>query len=1188
MRDARRPLPWASMSTLRVNLHGHSTLSDGALTPEALAERLGEAGVQVAALTDHDSVEGQARFREALIRHGVAWIPGVELSCSLESGPIHLLAYGFDPAAPAIDAACRRGRLLPDGRALPAREAIALVHEAGGRAFLAHPLTPDPDLGRLRARLEELRSAGLDGLEAIYSEYPPERQEALLALADELGLCASAGADFHDPEVPGISTLSVPMPEPRWAAFRRALARPGLKEPRERKAGIPRSHPRKLDVRGFGLRVATPSALALALVLTTVFAFLLPAFQEALLSRKREMIRELTRSACSVLQEYQDEATAGRMTLPEAQAAAAARLRFLRYGPGGKDYFWITDLHPRMVMHPFRPDLDGQDLSGFVDPRGNQVFMASAALVKARQEGYLEYVWQWKDDPSRLAPKQSYVRLFEPWNWVVGTGVYLEDVQAEIGHLTHRMVQVSIAVCVVVALLLFFTAQQGLRSERRRGSAEEALRESHERYRALAEASREGTLLVVRGRGIFANTTFLELAHRAPEELALLELDELLELPDGLQASAWLQDGGSSAPVEGRLRRGDGGLLEVLVHRSPVALGRREGLILLVRDLSAHQRVAAALSESQARFRSVAENLRVGVFRVELNPGWPVVEANDFARRLLGLSPEGGRIGEALADPTELIRVEADLREEGELRDRVLRLSERQGGRAIALTASLVQEGGTPRYLDAIAEDVTARERTLWERESLIAELQGALQHLSEPVERLMTPAHTVPMETPLRDAAALLAQARAEALVVLGPGGEPLGMAGRREFTERGVAGGLAEHRPVFELMTSPLPCIEPLAPGYAALARMRDLGVGSLAVKDEAGRLRGVVRALDLMQAERVPMAQLLRSVTEARTVLEVATQRKRLPVLVEGMLEAGARPRQVARALASFSDALVRRVLALAVEELGPAPVPWTWLCLGSQGREEQSLLSDQDTALLLAPGGDSSSGQAYFSALGAQVSEGLQAAGYPACPGGMMASNPRWRRTLPAWKDLFSHWLEGSAPEAPLEFATFFDFRCLQGDLALAQDLRRHVLEEARQSPAFLGHLAREVAQYRIPGSFLGRGRVNFKELQAVLVSFARLYAIRHGLAETSTYERLRRIHELGALSPAAFEEATQTLDFLLAHRLRHQAQRSSEGVALDNQIDPRGLTPLEARQLKQVVDLLQTLQKKVTFEFLGGQ
>ena len=115
----------------------------------------------------------------------------------------------------------------------------------------------------------------------------------------------------------------------------------------------------------------------------------------------------------------------------------------LRYGKEGKDYFWIQDMQPRMVMHPYRSDLNGKDVSEFTDPRGVAIFVEFARQVERAGEGYLNYVWQWKDDPTRLEPKESFVKGFSPWGWVIGTGIYTDDVRAEIDRLERNLVQVS-------------------------------------------------------------------------------------------------------------------------------------------------------------------------------------------------------------------------------------------------------------------------------------------------------------------------------------------------------------------------------------------------------------------------------------------------------------------------------------------------------------------------------------------------------------------------------------------------------------------------------------------------------------------------------------------------------------------------------------------------------------------------
>ena len=129
-----------------------------------------------------------------------------------------------------------------------------------------------------------------------------------------------------------------------------------------------------------------------------------------MLEGKRETIRELTATVHELLQDYDRRVQAGEFTLEEAQARAVARIRALRYGPENKDYFWINDLQPRIIMHPYRTDLEGQDVSDFTDPKGKRLFWEFAQVARATGEGYVDYMWQWKDESDRIVPKLSYVR----------------------------------------------------------------------------------------------------------------------------------------------------------------------------------------------------------------------------------------------------------------------------------------------------------------------------------------------------------------------------------------------------------------------------------------------------------------------------------------------------------------------------------------------------------------------------------------------------------------------------------------------------------------------------------------------------------------------------------------------------------------------------------------------------------
>lgn len=1183
-------------ASIRVNLHCHSDLSDGQLAPEILAGHLARTGVQVAALTDHDTVAGLARFREALGRHGVGWISGLELSVHTEAGPAHLLAYGFDPGDQALLEGLSRAR-ESNGADLPLTEALGLIHRARGRAFLAHPLELEPDFSRLKERLVVFRGLGLDGIEAIYAPYDSDRIAALLDLAQELGLAVSAGCDFHGFDQPGLSNLGINFPIEHWQTFRSLLlSSPGLPAPLPaRPAPLPKRPLPKLDWQNSLLRIAIPTLLAIALLVVPLFVYVVPAFEQALLGRKREMIRELTASACSILQEYHQDEMAGRMSRAEAQEAAAGRIQFLRYGKEGKDYFWITDLHPRMVMHPYRLELNGTDLSGFRDPKGNRVFVAFTDLVKARQEGYLEYVWQWKDDAARMVPKQSYVRLFEPWGWVVGTGIYMEDVHGEIALLTGRVVRVTVFLAVVIALLLLFVAQQSFRSERKRALAEEALRDSHERYRALVEASKEGTIMVLKGRAVFSNQTFLDLAGYTEAEWGLMDLEELLQVP-GSPIRGWIEhtlEQETGTPAEGRLRRRDGSSLEVLLSAERIRVGEQEGAILVVRDLSAHKVVVAALGESQARFRAMAENLRVGVFRAEVGPGMTMLEANSAALALLG---NAGLLEEAFAEQTALESFRKELLERGEVKERILRLTELRGGVSIALSGTLVRdEGGQPKFFDAVVEDVTERQRGVQERDALIAELQTALLYLGEPVKRFMREPLAVDLGTRIQDAAALMSRHDMSALLVKGPSGEPLGLITDHDLRERVVARALGGERGVFEVMSSPLLTVAPEAQGHEALLFMREKGVQHLVVVEEAGPVVGLVRGQDLLQADRYPMALLGRAIREANRPEEVVLQRARLPMLVKALVDSGARPRHLCRAITAVTDLATEKFLAMALAGLGEPPAPFAYLVLGSQGREEQTLLSDQDSALIFDPpsGSDPREIQAYFLALAERAGEWLERAGYPACQGGMMARNPRWCQSLAAWREHFRGWIALPEPQNLLEFSTFFDFRCVFGEPGLAQALRAKIHEDLADTPAFLGHMAQATLQYKAPVGFFGNlvpsahRSLDLKEALAPLVHIARLYALRHDLPERSTLERFRRLQAMGLLSATGFEELSQAYDFAVAFRLKHQAELLAAGGAADNIVDLKMLTHVEESLLKQAFAQMSLLQKKVGFDFLGA-
>lgn len=366
------------------------------------------------------------------------------------------------------------------------------------------------------------------------------------------------------------------------------------------------------------LRLVLPSLLAIALFVVAIFAILLPGTRELAIDRKREMIRELTNAAWNVLGHFHRLETEGRMSRSAAQDAAIAVLRRFRYGPDNKDYLWITDLEPRMLMHPYRPDLEGRDLDDYRDSHGKRLFHQFVAGVADDGEAEVDYYWQHQDDATHIVPKLSYVRRFDPWDWIVGTGIYVEDVRAEIDRLTHHLWLLSAGIGLLIGGLLIVNGRIGLRIESRRQAAEAALRASRERYRALVDANEEGVLLLIDGQVRTANDRARRmLGHAPPVPIAAI-------LPPDGAAAAMVAAPGSGSPRMASLRTADGGALDCLLVASPMRAFGRDSVVLTLKPLEA----APATGDGDAALEHLCADTGIGILRCAPGVQGRIVHAN--------------------------------------------------------------------------------------------------------------------------------------------------------------------------------------------------------------------------------------------------------------------------------------------------------------------------------------------------------------------------------------------------------------------------------------------------------------------------------------------------------------------------------------------------------------------------------
>lgn len=1227
--------------TVLVNLHCHSNFSDGELTPEVLAANLAASGVRYAALTDHDTIDGYPRFREAIRKRGVTCFPGLELTALYNQREIHLLCYGFDPIIPDLNAtliSMRQARGLevvsiagsirkmgsnsngdnessgnnsaPNG-ALEVADAISLIHRAGGKVFLAHPLIYETEMEKLDTLVSDLKSKGLDGLEAIYAPFPEKKREEICKLAKKHGLLVSAGTDFHTLNDSGRYGFAIEMPKEDWNQLRDALFTNGSydfgggdqqKEIGKEKVS-PAKKPRPLRKRSYILRIFLPTLFAIALFLAVIWGIILPSFEETLLDRKRELIHELTSSAWSILASYERDEQNGILTREEAQQLAATRIEALRYGPESKDYFWIQDMTPRMIMHPYRIELNGQDLHSFTDPRGVAIFVEFAELVRQKGEGYIEYVWQWKDDPTRLEPKESYVRGFEPWGWVIGTGIYTDDVNVEIARIEKRFINTSLIISGVVVLLLLFVLQQSLRIEFERQDILVDLHESTERYYTLIEATTEGTLLIMNERCRYANPTFLSMTGYSARQLEFLDLADLL--PNEMENTAiWnrFERITSDEPVieevfEGYLRHADGTHLECILILNPIEYAGQQGFILLARNMTQ----SSALPSGQGVIHA-AQGVPVGIFRSKASRRAVFVELNPSAKLLIsGINLNQPGLADLFVEEDEFDEFMHMLHSQGQVENYLIHQTSNNTTRTLSITAKLVQDQTNQlNYIDGVIEDVTHANKQEIERQTLIQKLQASLLFLHEPVSSLGQEPLICDMGISIEQLARQMTTRNVTAALVSSGDATIIGIITDHDLRERVLAEKNKLHTPIHSIMSSPITKIPENALIYEALLKMEEHGVRHLAVEDRNGRIVSVIDNKSLVQFQRYGPIVITREIARASSVEDVAKTTERTPALVRTMIESSSRPRHVTNMLASICDSVTVRLVELALEEMGPAPVPFAFISMGSQGRQELTLNTDQDNGIIYQDpvNKDANEVQTYFLEMGKNVSQGLKLAGYRYCQGDVMASNPRWCRCLSDWISGYKDWIYKSEPQEIIDFNIFFDFRPVYGEEDLSQALRQVIFSTVAEDPAFLYHLAKNAVSFkppiRLPGNiYLGggstdhAGEINLKDSMAPIVGFARLYALRYQIHQTHTLERIEALCERNLILPASRDEMITAYDFLMQLRLQTQIEAIQQGKTPHNNIHPGKLGYIQQESMKQAFAQISAVQKKIGYDFLGG-
>ena len=441
-----------------------------------------------------------------------------------------------------------------------------------------------------------------------------------------------------------------------------------------------------------------------------------------------------------------------------------------------------------------------------------------------------------------------------------------------------------------------------------------------------------------------------------------------------------------------------------------------------------------------------------------------------------------------------------------------------------------------------------------------------------------------------LDGAAAVMAEARISSVFVKDARG--VGILTERDVLRAIAADGrVALKRPAADVASFQLESVNADAFIYRAIGRMARLQVRHLGVTNAKGALIGALSARDLLRLRASEAIQLGDAIETANDAVSLAAAWAPLPAVVEALLREDVEAVSVAGVISRELGDATRRAAELAEEALNAEgeepPVPYALLVLGSAGRGESLLALDQDNAIVFRSGEPEGVEDRYFAKLGGRIADTLDAIGVPYCKGGVMAREPAWRGSVETWATRIAGWLSRASPEDLLNVDIFFDAKAVFGDVRLARSVIAEAHAEASRAPAFAKLLAAASPQPPAAVGFLGGfrtdegGRIDLKRAALLpIVSSARVLAIRHGIAERSTQERLQRLEETqkdGAADLAAIRAGHKAvLEAILAQQIRD----IHAGIPPGNKVETAKLTRREQADLRAALKRVPLLEQFV--------
>jgi CBS domain-containing protein len=443
----------------------------------------------------------------------------------------------------------------------------------------------------------------------------------------------------------------------------------------------------------------------------------------------------------------------------------------------------------------------------------------------------------------------------------------------------------------------------------------------------------------------------------------------------------------------------------------------------------------------------------------------------------------------------------------------------------------------------------------------------------------------TVPPATPLGDTLRQMQERRVGSVIVTGGDGQALGILTRHDLLDRVALPGRALDTPIAELMSWPVHTLSTAHRANDAALLMSREGIRHVAIT-ERGRVVGIVTERDLFALQRMSIKEVGSALREAGDVAALRASAADIRRLALQLVAQGVQARQVTELISQLNDRLTARLVELLAAQQGLDLRRACWLAFGSEGREEQTLATDQDNGLVFVSDSPATERPRWL-ALGQAVNEALDACGYPLCRGGVMAGLPACCLSTDEWRERFAHWIAHGAPQDLLDASIYFDLRPIAGERALAAPLRQVIDKQAAATPRFLKQMAQNALQHRAPLNWHGGIAGDSIDLKlqgtAIFVEAARLLALATGVGETGTRRRLEAA--AAPLGVPATEAAAWVAGFEFLQLLRLGVQTGTAGGEAANRCEIAALNAIDRRVLRETLRVARGLQQRIELDYL---